>query len=258
MVTVTYRWPHRAPQPRLPLQTVERERASPPGPPGTCPVGTCPPLLPGTHLFSFHLGGDHGPVRADDDAGLPLLPLQEQRRWEGTQRDQAPSWDRAGVTWWPGRMGDQECEHPTGCRWPGAVTFSPGAPWGPADPWSPFGPTGPCRKDTEPTSFPTHQRQAPQPPLHHHHSAAKHSRTSHHSCHQGHPAVPRCVTDSPGSQRGLVCPAERIRDAPKSKPPLSKKRGALLALLRGGHRWGEGTYLWTRKSHQGLLQKETK
>lgn len=164
MVRVTYRWPHWAPQPRLPLQTVERERASPPGPPGTCPVGTCPPLLPGTHLFSFHLGGDHGPVRADDDAGLPLLPLQEQRRWEGTRRDQAPSCDRAGVTWWPGRTGDQECDHPTGCRWPGAVTFSPGAPWGPADPWSPFGPTGPCRKDTEPTSFPTHQRQAPHPP----------------------------------------------------------------------------------------------
>lgn len=77
---------------------------------------------------------------------------------------QAPSCERAGVTWWPGRMGDQECDHSMGCRWPEAVTFNPGAPWGPVDPWSPFGPTRPCRKDTELTSFPIHQRQAPNSP----------------------------------------------------------------------------------------------
>lgn len=137
---VTYRWSHWALQSWLPLQTMERERASPLAP---APWGRAAPFLPGTHLFSFHLGSDHRPIRADDDAGLPLLPLQEKGRWEGTRRDQAPSHDRAGVTWWPGRMRDQECDHSVGCRWPGANTFNPGAPWGPVDPWSPFGPTGP-------------------------------------------------------------------------------------------------------------------
>lgn len=95
---VTYRWSHWALQPWLPLQIMERDRASPLGPSGTVPGGCAPPFLPGTHLFSFHLGCNHGPIRADDDTWLPLLPLQEKRRWEGTRRDQAPSHDRAGVT----------------------------------------------------------------------------------------------------------------------------------------------------------------
>lgn len=87
---MTYRWSHWAPQPWLPLQTMERERASLLGPPGTHPMGMCPAFLPGTHLFSFHLGGDHGPVRAYDDTGLPLLSLQEKRRWEGHGRIRLP------------------------------------------------------------------------------------------------------------------------------------------------------------------------
>lgn len=36
--------------------------------------------------------------------------------------------------------------------------------------------------------------------------------------------------NSPGSQRDLVCPAERSRDVCMSKPLISKKLGALLAL----------------------------
>lgn len=49
--------------------------------------------------------------------------------------------------------------------------------------------------------------------------------------------VPSPATNSPGSRRDLVCPAERSRDAFKSKPSLSKKLDALPAMLRSGHRW---------------------
>lgn len=131
MVMVTYRGSHRSPQPWLPLRTAERERASQSGPPSTHCTGMCPPFLQCTHLFSFHLCSDHSPIGADDDAGLPFLPLQEKRKHEGRWRDQAPSYGGAGITtgtWWPVRMGDQECDHPMGWRWPGAVTFNPGEP----------------------------------------------------------------------------------------------------------------------------------
>lgn len=117
MAMVTYRGSHRSLQPWLPLQTAERERASPTGPSGTRRKGPCLPFLWHTHLFSFHLRGHHGPIRADDDAGLPLLPLQERRRGKGRWRDQAPSHSGAGITpgtGWSGRMEDQEHDHPTG------------------------------------------------------------------------------------------------------------------------------------------------
>lgn len=116
VIMVTYQGPHRSPQPRFPLQTAERGKASPPGPCAHC-TGTCSPFLQHTHLFSFHLRSDHGPIRADDDAGLPLLPLQERRRREGRWTDQAPTSGGAGVTTGtqrPGRMGDQKRDHPTG------------------------------------------------------------------------------------------------------------------------------------------------
>jgi len=80
---VTYRGSRRSPQPRLPLRTVEREKVSPPGPPSTRRTAMCPPFPQRTHLFSFHLRSHHGPIRADDDSRLPLLPLQERRRDEG-------------------------------------------------------------------------------------------------------------------------------------------------------------------------------
>lgn len=245
---LTYRWSHRSPQPWLPLQTAERETVSPMGPPGTHRMGTCLPFPQHTHLFSFHLRSDHGPIGADDDAGLPLLPLQERRRHKRRWRDQAPSHSGAGVTTgtpWPGRMRDQECDHPTRQRRPEAVTFNPGEPWGPDDPRSPFGPTGPCRQEHRARVSPNAPKADPKRPLHHHHpstNVAKCSRTGHQrfpksmpgTFTRAIPAVPSPATNSPGSQRDPVCPVGRSRDACKSNFPLSKKPGAHPALLRFG------------------------
>lgn len=117
MVALTYRRAHRSPQPGLPLWTADGELA--------LHQGHCmrlAPVLP-THLFSLHVCSNDGPVRADDDAGLSLLSLQEAQ---------------LGV--------DAPAPMP-GLRKGGgmqSVTFSPGEPCKPGEPWSPFGPTGPC------------------------------------------------------------------------------------------------------------------
>lgn len=129
----------------------------------TCPMGMCLPFLPGTHLFSFHLGSYHGPIRADDDTRLPLLPLQEKRRWERTWRGQAPSCDRAGVTWWPGRTGTRNVTTPWNA---GGLEQLPSTLGHPGDQLTPgllSVPRDPAGR-TQPTSFPTHQRQSPNSP----------------------------------------------------------------------------------------------
>lgn len=161
---VTYRGSHRSPLPRLPLRTAERERASQPGPPGTHYTGTCPPFLHCTHLFSFHLRSDHGPIGADDDAGLPFLPLQEKRKHEGRWRDQAPSRGGAGITtgtWWPVRMGTRSVTTPWGGGGPEQLPSTLGSPEDQMIPCRLSVPPGPARRSTEPMTALTHQRQTP-------------------------------------------------------------------------------------------------
>lgn len=164
MVRVTYRWPHRAPQPRLPLQTVERERASPPGPPASVPWGCAPHSCQAPTFSPFTLAVTTVPSGLMMTPGSPFSPCKSRGGGRGHRGTRLPP--VTGLVS-PGGLVEWRTRNMTTPRGAGGLeqfTFSPGAPWGPADPWSPFGPTGPCRKDTEPTSFPTHQRQAPHPP----------------------------------------------------------------------------------------------
>lgn len=172
--------------------------------------------------------------------GSPFSPCKTAGGVREDGKDQAPSHTRGGITtgtWWPGRMGNQECDHLKGRRRPGAITFNPGGPWGPDDPRSPFGPTGPCREKHRAQISPDAPRQIPNPFHCADSPASRRSRTSNQRFHQSTqgaftgatPVVPSSATDSPRSQRDLVCPAEGSRVACNSKA-LSKQLGALLAL----------------------------
>lgn len=150
----------------------------------------------------------------------------------------------------------------------GGLEQLPSTPGSPGDQMTPgllSVPLGPAGRSTEPMSAPTHQRQTPNTPsitttlAPLWQSAAELATRDFTKAFIGAiPAVPSPASNSPGSQRDPACPVGRSRDACKSNPPLSKKPGAQPALLRVGCGSQQGTYLWTRQSHQRLLEKETK
>lgn len=119
---LTYRRAHRSPQPRLPLWTADGELAPHPG------HHVClAPVLP-THLFSLHVRSNDGPVRANDDAGLSLLSLQESRRHNWGWMD----WHRC-----PGSGRVRECK---------ALPSAPASPASQASPGPLLVPPGPARR----------------------------------------------------------------------------------------------------------------
>lgn len=129
-VALTYRRAHRSPQPWLPLWTADGELLHQEHPAPRCGTGMRLAPQQHTHLLSFHISGNDGPVWANDDAGLSLLSLQESRRHMGRRVDRHQC---------QGSRGMGECK-----PLPSAL----GSPASQASPGPLLVPLGPARRST--------------------------------------------------------------------------------------------------------------
>lgn len=134
MVRVTYRWPHRAPQPRLPLQTVERERASPPGPPASVPWGCAPHSCQAPTFSPFTLAVTTVPSGLMMTPGSPFSPCKSRGGGRGHRGTRLPP--VTGLVS-PGGLVEWRTRNMTTPRGAGGLEQLPSAPGHPGDQLTP-------------------------------------------------------------------------------------------------------------------------